>query len=461
MFFLPRQATRAITVLASTLALLACGKSANNSDGPANVILIIGDGMDEQQLTIARNYLVGSNAKLTVDKLSTLATVRVQTVSAEDPARFEYVADSANTATTLATGQLSSQGRISRDASGLKSVATIIEQAQAAGYRSGIVTTANVTDATPAAFASHSVHRKCQGPQDLVAATRWFMTEIDCTAESLANGGPGSIANQLANAGLDVLLGGGSAVFHQAGFGGEQSPVASAGAIGYILATNPQELAEAPEDKPLLGLFADNNLAVQMIGEDQRKAERVILEQDKPPIAGEVFSCVDNPAAQQTPSLKTMTDAALARLGNDPERGFFLMIESASIDKQSHARQPCGHIGEVAQLQQALQSALDFADTHPNTLILVTADHGHAAQIVPDQEQFTYGEQAVHSPGFVARVQTPEGSVMMINYATSNIIEMHTGTNVPLFASGPGAEAIPSYLTQADIYKLMKNFLKL
>ena len=461
MLSLPVKAARGITVLLSTLALLACSKPSTNTDGAANIILIIGDGMDEQQLTIARNYLVGSKDKLIVDSLPKLATVRVQTVSAEDPARFVYVADSANTATTLATGQLSSKGRISRDASGLKSLATIIEQAQAAGYRSGIVTTANVTDATPAAFASHSVHRKCQGPQDLVAATRWFLTEIDCTAESVANGGPGSIANQLAHAKLDVLLGGGATVFHQAGFGGEQSPVASAGASGFTLATNPQELADAPLDTPLLGLFAANHLPVQMIGERQRKAEAVILEENKPPIAAEVFSCVDNPAAQETPSLKAMTDAALARLGNDPKRGFFLMIESASIDKQSHVRQPCGHIGEVEQLQQALQSAIDFADTHPNTLILVTADHGHAAQIVPDQEQFIYGEHAVHSPGFVARVQTPEGSVMMINYATSNIMEMHTGTNVPLFASGPGTEAIPSYLTQADIYNLMKNFLDL
>ena len=53
---------------------------------------------------------------------------------------------------------------------GIESLPTILEQAQAAGYRTGIVTTADVTDATPAAFASHSVHRKCQGPQNLVEA---------------------------------------------------------------------------------------------------------------------------------------------------------------------------------------------------------------------------------------------------------------------------------------------------
>ena len=57
------------------------------------------------------------------------------------------------------------------------------------------------------------------------------------------------------------------------------------------------------------------------------------------------------------------------------------MIESASIDKQSHARKACGSIGELAQLEEALQSALVFAEHHPNTLILVTADHSHTLTI--------------------------------------------------------------------------------
>ena len=286
----------------------------------------------------------------------------------------------------------------------------------------------------------------------------------------------GSIANQLVNAGLDILLGGGARVFEQQGFGGETSPIASAKAGGYELVTNPEQLAVATLDKPLLGLFAPHNLPVQMMGEHQRKAEAVVLDEkvlndeglddeglddDKPPLAAEIFRCADNPAAKSVPKLKTMSDAALALLGADDQRGFFLMIESASIDKQSHARQPCGHIGEVQQLEQALESALNYADNHPNTLILVTADHGHGAQIVPDQDRFIYGTQAVHSPGFVARVQTPEGSVMMVNYGTSNIMAMHTGTNVPLYASGPGADNIPTYLTQADIYTLMVDFLGL
>ena len=80
------------------------------------------------------------------------------------------VADSANTATTLATGQLTSQARIARDVSGLVDFQTIAEQAQAAGIRTGIVTTSSVTDATPAAFASHSRNRRCESPPESASA---------------------------------------------------------------------------------------------------------------------------------------------------------------------------------------------------------------------------------------------------------------------------------------------------
>jgi alkaline phosphatase len=263
----------------------------------------------------------------------------------------------------------------------------------------------------------------------------------------------------LVNAPLDVLLGGGMQYFAQRGFGGEEQPLAHAKARGWWLATNSAELAAAPLDKPLLGLFADKNLPVALIGARQRKAESVA---DKPKLAAEVFSCIDNPDAASAPSLQVMTEKALATLGRDRQRGFFLMIESASIDKQSHSRQPCGHIGELEQLEQALRSALAFATERPNTLILVTADHGHAAQIIPEQDQLDAGYATAHSPGAVARVRTPEGSIMMVNYATSTSdYEMHTGTNVPLYASGPGSDELPSYLTQVDVYRLMQQFLGL
>ena len=143
----------------------------------------------------------------------------------------------------------------------------------------------------------------------------------------------------------------------------------------------------------------------------------------------------------------------------DESRGFMLLVESASIDKQSHFRRPCGHIGEVGQLDEALGVALEYSVAHPETLILVTADHTHAAHIIAETSELLALNYA--SPGYVARILTPEGGIMGINYATTNapIMEMHTGGQVPVFASGPGIDALPSFMTQADIYHISARHL--
>ncbi|WP_251275881.1 alkaline phosphatase, partial [Enterobacter hormaechei] len=65
------------------------------------------------------------------------------------------------------------------------------------------------------------------------------------------------------------------------------------------------------------------------------------------------------------------------------EKGFFLQVEGASIDKQDHAANPCGQIGETVDLDEAVQKALEFARKDGNTLVIVTADHAHASQIIP------------------------------------------------------------------------------
>ena len=138
-----------------------------------------------------------------------------------------------------------------------------------------------------------------------------------------------------------------------------------------------------------------------------------------------------------------------------------LMVESASIDKQSHLRRPCGQIGELGQLDDTLELVLDYARAHPETLVLVTADHSQAAQLVPETSVLA-GLNAA-SPGFLARVRTPEGVLMGVNYATndSTLQEDHSGADVPLFASGPGAEQIPASIRQAEIFALLTRHLGL
>ena len=172
------------------------------------------------------------------------------------------------------------------------------------------------------------------------------------------------------------------------------------------------------------------------------------------------MSCEPNPDYEGTPSLASMTDLALRHLSRDNDRGFFLMIESASIDKESHNRNPCGSIGEIEQLEESLALALSFAAQHPDTAILVTADHAQAAQILPEPSLHSNYPIPIYSPGLTARIATPEGSMMRINYATNNgFSEEHTGANVPLFANDVAGPWLSPFLRQREVHDAMSAFL--
>ena len=158
--------------------------------------------------------------------------------------------------------------------------------------------------------------------------------------------------------------------------------------------------------------------------------------------------CEENPEHIGMPSLASMTAVALSRLAGEGagDDTFFLMIESASIDKQAHERKACGSIGELEQLEESLDLALAFADSHPDTLVLVTADHGQAAQLVPERTLYIDIPVPVYSPGYLIRIHTPEGSIMGVNYATNDFFsEEHTGVNVPLLSNAVGTRASAGY----------------
>jgi alkaline phosphatase len=421
------------------------------------VVLIIGDGMDDQQITIARHYLVGQGGRLTLDTMPERSQVRIQTVAEENPSLPDYVPDSANTATSMASGIVTSAGRIATTAGTDKDVTTIMELAAAAGLGTGIVTTSSVTDATPASFIAHVNWRLCEGPRGMAPRNAGLFVG-NCTADLKANGGKGSIAEQIAASTLDIVLGGGMQQFAQPAEGETTKTVADLAVDnGFRIVRTAAELATVEHGVKVLGLFSPSTMPVQWRGVGDAKAERIAHDGGRP-VLPEPFSCEPNPDFATLPTLPAMTRAALDRLDG---RGFMLMVESASIDKQSHLRRPCGQIGELEQLDDTLELVLDYAREHPETLVLVTADHSQAAQLVPETSVLVSLNAA--SPGSFARVLTPEGAIMGINYATndSNVQEDHTGADVPLFASGPGAEAIPASLRQAEIFTLLVNHLRL
>jgi alkaline phosphatase len=461
--------TASCVLLATAASLSYAENGATDIDGPRHVILIIGDGMDDQQITIARNYLSGAAGRLLLDEMPLRASSQIMTIEDKVDGKPVYVADSANTATTMASGELTSRGRIATRAGSNQPIPTIVEMAEAAGYKTGLVSTASVTDATPAAFATHISLRMCENPQTMLDITYKDIHLGECKSELKANGGPGSIAEQLVDSDLDVILGGGAKHIAMSAEASTDSVADIAKQKGFQLVTTPAELASAMPQKRLLGLFSPGTMPVRLQGENERTAE-----EPEPSLLhyvhrylGEVtlpapMHCEPNPAFAGIPSLKAMTDTAIAQLSHDNIKGFFLMVESASIDKQSHERKPCGSIGELQQLNEALASALAFADQNPNTLILVTADHAQAAQIIPNVSLFAEFPIPIYTPGKLARIITPEGSVLAVNYATNNFpYAEHTGASVPLFANSEGVGVVPAFLQQRDIFAISRDYLKL
>ena len=430
---------------------------------PRNVILIIGDGFDDQHVTMGRNYLAGMSGQLGLDTLPFRAAVQIETI--DDDGRPLYVADSANTATSLATGGVTNIGRIATDMAD-NDLTTIAERAIRAGWRVGLVTTSSLTDATPASFLAHVSSRSCEGPEEVLGSTYYGIPQPACLSDARDNGGPGSIMEQLVSSGAHVLLGGGDKFLRQTTVDGI-TVAQLASDRGFNLVTRDTNLAAQPAPQRLLGTFDEETLEVRWQGDDARVGEATELSwlhhvSDYLGSATEPLpmSCEPNPDYQDTPSLVDMASAALKQLSTDNDQGFFLMIESASIDKQSHKRNPCGSIGEIAQLEEALAAARAFAATHPETAIIVTADHAQAAQILPEPTLYSNYPIPIYSPGLTARIRTPEGGMMRINYATNNgFSEEHTGANVPLFANEVIAPRLKPFMRQREVNEAMQQFL--
>jgi alkaline phosphatase len=135
-------------------------------------------------------------------------------------------------------------------------------------------------------------------------------------------------------------------------------------------------------------------------------------------------------------------------------KGFFLQVEGASIDKQDHAANPCGQIGETVEFDNAIKLALDYARHDKNTLVIVTADHGHTSQIIP---------VTTKSPGQTATLTTVDGADMQINYGTAAAgqSQEHTGTEVRIAAQGPQAANVVGVIDQTDVFDIFRRALGL
>jgi alkaline phosphatase len=414
---------------------------ASLNDKPAkNIILLIGDGMGDSEITAARNYAEGAGGFFKGIDALPLTGQYTHYALDKKTGKPDYVTDSAASATAWSTGVKTYNGALGVDIHE-KDHMTILEMAKAAGLATGNVSTAELQDATPAALISHVTSRKCYGPS---------VTTEKCASNALEKGGKGSISEQLLNARADVTLGGGAKTFSEAATAGEwkgKTLREQAIARGYQMVGDASSLAAitvANQDKPLLGLFSEGNMPVRWEGPKASLHGNI----DKPAV-----TCTPNAKRNDTvPTLAQMTDKALDLLSKN-EKGFFLQVEGASIDKQDHAANPCGQIGETVDLDEAVQKALAFAKKDGNTLVIVTADHAHASQIIPPETK---------APGLSQLLNTKDGTVMAMTYGNSEEESMeHTGTQIRIAAYGPHAANVVGLTDQTDLFFTMKAALGL
>ncbi|WP_147198500.1 alkaline phosphatase [Pantoea sp. MBD-2R] len=415
-------------------------KASLNSNQAKNVILLIGDGMGDSEITAARNYAEGAGGFFKGIDALPLTGQYTHYALDKKTHKPDYVTDSAASATAWSTGVKSYNGAIGVDVNG-HDHPTIMEIAKAAGKATGNVSTAELEDATPAAQIAHVTSRKCYGPEKT--------TEI-CASNALEKGGKGSIAEQLLNARADVTFGGGGKTFGETAKAGEwqgKTLEEQAKLRGYQLVNNldgMNALKEATHDKPILGLFAEGNMPVRWKGP---KATYHGNLEDK------AVSCeVNSERPASTPTLAQMTDKAIELLSKN-QNGFFLQVEGASIDKQDHVANPCGQIGETVDLDEAVQKALEFARKDGNTLVIVTADHAHSSQIIANDSK---------APGLTQKLMTKEGSPMTISYGNSEEESQgHTGTQLRIAAYGPHAANVVGLTDQTDLFYTMKAAMEL
>ncbi|MGH8073404.1 MAG: alkaline phosphatase, partial [Lysobacter sp.] len=333
-------------------------------DGRAkNVILFVGDGMSLPTVAAAR-ILAGQRAgqpgehnRLSWEHFPATALSKTYNTDSQTP-------DSAGTMSAMATGAKTRAGVISigqsadfGDCTGALAapLATLWELAAGSGMATGVVTTARLTHATPAATFSHSASRNWEGSVPAKAKAAGCIDIARQMIESPFGTGP------------DVLMGGGRTNFMPAHLHDPEYPdTTGRRKDGRDLiaewkqrhpqgsyAWNAEQFAAAPTDAPLLALFEPSHMQYE---HDRRNDQ-----------AGE-------------PSLAEMTRAAISRLADDAN-GYVLLVEGGRIDHAHHDGNAYRALTDTIALSDAVQAAVDMTSAD-DTLVVVTADHAHTMSFV-------------------------------------------------------------------------------
>jgi len=307
--------------------------TANNV--PKNIIVFIGDGMGVSTITAARIFdgqskgMSGEEHALSFEDFNNVAMIKTYNTNSQVP-------DSAGTPTAPLSAynpnigavnvmpDPSSEKMVFADCVRKKSPPTLTEKAKAVNMSVGVISTARITHATPAAMFGHAVDRDWESDAD-----------VDPRAAQVGCKG---LAEQLIQSDVDLALGGGAKEFSEA-------QIAAWKDQGHIYVTNSAEMMASPADQRVLGLFTKSHMSFE--------ADREGTEE---------------------PSLAEMTSLTIDRLSRN-EAGYVMMVEAGRVDHAHHGSNAYRAMRDMQALNDAVKTAKEKAGD--DTLIIVTADHSH------------------------------------------------------------------------------------
>lgn len=388
-----------VSIAIALLAVLAVTSCSSAKDEPQvkNVIYLIGDGMGFGAVT---SLLLAEDSVTGFEQAPVIGLN--ETCSANN-----YVTDSPAGGTALAAGVRTKNGYCGLDPEGNR-LTTILHKAQAMGKKTGIVVNTTLTEATPAAFYAGVTSRR--------------MTY--------------EIAEQFTVSGVDVAIG--SGLDHFISRPDSLDLTATLIDKGYDVYLNWSAVLNTPSDK-FIGILPMADVHRQESGRKEAGAaagHEVCL-------AARLASASEDAGAsdlsEPTVYLQKASAKALDVLSRNSDNGYFLMIESALIDGYGHNNDSEGMIAEMKEFDALLRQLVAYVDQHPETLLVVTADH-------------ETGGTWLNYTGYEVGGSSP----VAMSYSTRG----HSGVVVPIFAYGEGAEAFAGVMKNTDIPKKIEQLMK-
>lgn len=362
-----------------------------------NVIYLIGDGMGMG----AVSSLVLSEEAQTGFEMAPVIGLS-ETASANN-----YVSDSPAGGTALATGVRTINGHTGVDHEG-KPLKSILYKAQEMGKKTGIVVNTTLTESTPAAFYGGVTSRK--------------MTY--------------ELAKQLTESNVDLAVGAG--LNHFVGRPDSLDLTAVFIEKGYDVYLNWSAVLNTRSDKfigilPLADVHRREEKTIEAGAAD---GQEVCLAAR---LAAQLEEVDTTQLSEPTLYLEKATAKALDVLSRNNKNGFFLMVESAIIDGYGHNNDTEGLVEEMREFDRTLRQLVSYVDNNPETLLVVTGDH-ETGGVAVSYREFEQGEHPS----------------VLLRYTTKG----HSGTFVPVFAYGPGADTFSGVMKNIDIPNKIMQILK-